>query len=72
MLHAVELEVVPDILKRGLVVPVYKGDGKDPLWVDRHQDVILTSMVAKMLEFLFLEMVFFEADLPHWSDALAT
>ena len=48
----VELEVVLEILKRGLVMPVYKGGGKD-LRVGSYRGVTLTSMVAKVLEFLF-------------------
>ena len=48
----VELEVVPDTLKRGVVVPVYKGSGKDPLRVDSYRGVALSSMVAKVLKFL--------------------
>ena len=62
-----ELEVVPDVLNRGLIVPVYKGGGKDPLRVDSYRGVSLTSMVAKVLEFLFLEWlqpVVMEAGLP--------
>ena len=61
----VELEVIPDVLKRGVVVPVYKGGGKDPL---RQLLGVMSSMVAKVLEFLCLqrlEVVFLEADLPH-------
>jgi len=64
----VELEAVPDILKRGVVVPVYKGGGKDPLRVNSYRGVTLSSIVAKVLEFLCLDrlqMVFLEADLPH-------
>ena len=64
----VELEVIPDVLKRGVVVPIYKGSGKDPLRVDSYRGVTLSSMVAKVLEFLCLqrlEVVFLEADLPH-------
>ena len=64
----VELEVIPDVLKRGVVVPVYTGSGKDPLRVDSYRGVTLSSMVAKVLEFLCLqrlEVVFLEADLPH-------
>ena len=63
-----ELEVVLDVLKRGLIVPVYKGGGKDPLKVDSYRGVTLTSVVAKVLEFLVLERlqpVFMEAGLPH-------
>ena len=61
----VELEVIPDVLKRGVVVPVYKGGGKDPL---RQLLGVMSSMVAKVLEFLCLqrlEVVFLEADLPY-------
>ena len=60
--------LIPDVLKRGVVVPVYKGSGKDPLRVDSYCSVTLSSMVAKVLEFLCLqglEVVFLEADLPH-------
>ena len=64
----VEFESVPSVLKRGVVVPVYKGGGKDPLKIDNYRGITLTSMVAKVLEFLLLErldMVFMEAGLPH-------
>ena len=27
----VEVEAIPEVMKRGVVVPVYKGGGKDPL-----------------------------------------
>ena len=54
----VELEVVPGVLKRGVVVPVYKSGGKDPLKLDSYRGVTLTSMVGKVLEFLFLERCF--------------
>ena len=64
----VEMEVIPGVLKRGVIVPVYKGGGKDPLKVDSYRGITLTSVVAKVLEFLLLErlqMVFLELDLPH-------
>ena len=63
----VELEVVPGLLKSGVVVPVYMqgargGGGKDPLKTDSYRGITLTStdsyggitltlMVAKVLEF---------------------
>ena len=64
----VELEVVPDVLKEGFILPVYKVGGKDPLRVDSYRGVTLTSVVAKVLEFFFLEwlrLVFMEAGLSH-------
>ena len=48
-----ELECVPTVLKRGVVVPVYKGGGMDPMKIDSYRGITLTSMVAKVLEFLF-------------------
>ena len=63
-----ELESVPTVLKRGVVVPVYKGGGKDPMKIDSYRGITLTSMVAKVLEFLLLQrivLVFLEAGLPH-------
>ena len=75
----VVLEVAPEVLKNGIIVPIYKGGGKDPLKVDSYRGITLTSMVSKVLitltsmvskvlEFLLLEhleLVFMEADLPH-------
>ena len=64
----VELESLPMVLKKGDVVPVYKGRGKDPMKSDSYRGITLTSMVAKVLEFLLLEhleSIFLEAGLPH-------
>ena len=49
----VELGIAPDILKRVVVAPVYKGSGKDPPQVDSCQGVI-SSMVAKVWSFSVL------------------
>ena len=64
----IELEAIPEVLKRGVVVPVYKGGGKDPMRRDSYRGITLTSMVSKVLEFLMLERlesVFVAAGLPH-------
>ena len=46
----VELETIPKFLKRGIVVPDYKGGGGDPMKVDSYRSITLTSMVLKVLE----------------------
>ena len=64
----VELEVIPDSLKQGLLVPVYKRGGKDPLRMDSYRGITLTSMVAKVLEFLILgrlHSTLLEIGIPH-------
>ena len=63
-----ELEEIPDVLKRGIIVPVYKAGGRDPLKTDSYRGITLTSMISKVLEFLVLdrlESVFVSAGLPH-------
>ena len=40
----VELEVIPDVMKRGVVVPVYKGGGKDPIKIDSYRGITWTSI----------------------------
>ena len=58
----IDLEAIPDSFKSGLVVPVYKGSGKDPLKTD---SITLSPVFSKVLEFLILnrlEIVFY---VPH-------
>ena len=56
ILNAVmDLEVVHEVLKSGVIVPIYKEAGKDPLKVDRYRGITFTSMVSNVLEFLLLE-----------------
>ena len=47
----VKLEVIPEVLKRGVMVLVYKAGGTDPLCIDSYWGITLTSMVAKVLGF---------------------
>ena len=49
-----ELECIPDSLKIGIITPVYKGGEKDPLDTNNYRGVILTSVLAKVLESLLL------------------
>ena len=64
----VELESIPDVLKPGILVPVYMGSGKDPLMMDSYRGITLTSVVAEVLEFLILgrmDGLLLEAGIPH-------
>ena len=60
----IDLEVVPDVLKCGITVPVYKGSRKDPLKAGSYRGVTLSSVIAKVLEILVLDrlqILFLEA-----------
>ena len=48
----IDLELVPDSLKWGVVIPVYKRSGKYPLLVESYRGVTLSSVVTKVLAFL--------------------
>ena len=50
----IDLEHVPDSLKMGIVIPVYKGGGKDPLDTNSYRGITLTSVISKVLESLVL------------------
>ena len=45
-----DLELIPDCFKHGIIVPAFKGKGKDPLLVNSYRGIILTSVFAKVLE----------------------
>ena len=60
------MEAIPDSFKSSLVVPVYKGLGKDLLKTDSYRGITLSPVFSKVLEFLILdrlEMVFAEANM---------
>ena len=64
----VTLEALPDSLKSGFVIPVYKRNGRDPLLPDSYRGITLSSVVSKVLEKLVLgrlEMNLMEANIPH-------
>ena len=50
------LEAIPDSFKSGLVVPVYKSSGKDPLKTDSIE-VSLFLQYSQVLEFLILDQL---------------
>ena len=68
----VNLEAVPVSVKCGGVVPVYKGSRNNLMKVGSYRGVILSSVIAKLLEFLVLvrpEVVFLEANIPHSNES---
>lgn len=64
----VEFETVPAVLKVGVVCPVYKGQGKDPLNPNSYRGVTLTSVLNKTMERLFLnrlQSLLSDQQIPH-------
>ena len=66
--YIIDSEHVPDPFKIGIIVPVYKGGGKDPLDTNSYRGITLTSVLAKVLESLLLTRLqnhLAEKGLPH-------
>ena len=51
----ISLEEIPSCLKEGVVVPIYKGKGKDPLSTSSYRGITLSSVIAKTLEVVILK-----------------
>ena len=48
------LEAIPSIFKEDILIPIYKGKGKDPFIPTSYRGITLTSVFAKTLELLLL------------------
>lgn len=60
--------IIDEVLTMGDKVPVYKGGGKDPFSMHNYRGITLTSVIAKVLDFLVLERmqdILKEAEIPH-------
>ena len=59
---------LPESLKLGIVTPIYKGGGKDPLDTNSYRGITLTTVLTKVLESLILNHlrdVLLEEGIPH-------
>ena len=50
-----ELKDIPSSFKEGIILPIYKGQGKDPLLQTSYRGITLTSVMAKTFEFGLLD-----------------
>lgn len=49
------LEEIPNCLNEGLVIPIYKRNGKDPLLVNSYRGITLSSVIIKVFEIILLQ-----------------
>ena len=55
--HICHLERIPQCFKRGIVIPAYKGKGRDPLLKKSYRGITLTSVLANVLELVLMERI---------------
>ena len=48
------LERIPPSLKETVIVPVYKGKGRDPLLANNYRGISLSSVIGKIFECIIL------------------
>ena len=53
--HLLRLEQIPSVFKHRVIIPVYKGKSKDPLFVKSFRGITLSSVISKTFEFVLLE-----------------
>ena len=53
--HLLTFEQIPTVFKQGVIIPVYKGKGRDPLLTSSYRGITLTSVLAKSFEFILFE-----------------
>ena len=66
----VKLESIPQSLKVGVITPVYKGNGRDPLNPNSYRGITLTSVFSKCFDRILLDRMNLslnEAGFPHAS-----
>ena len=68
----ITLEEVPRCIKEGVVVPVYKRQGKDPLQINSFRGITLSSVLPKVLEITLLQHLSLLLDGHGFPDQLQT
>ena len=53
----ITLEEIPSSFREGIVLPIYKGKGKNPLLQNSYRGITLTSVLSKSFEFALLERI---------------
>ena len=53
----VNFEHVPSNLLTGIIRPIYKGKGKDPLCCNSYRDITMTSVTMKVFEYAILDRI---------------
>ena len=66
----VSLEETPPCLSGAIVVPIYKGKGRNPLLTSNYRGISLTSVIGKLIEYIILQRmtpILKESGIPHYT-----
>ena len=55
--HICTFKQIPDSFKHGIIIPAFKGKGRDPLLRKSYRGVTLTSVMAKVLEVALIQRI---------------
>ena len=65
--HICQLEQIPRCFKHGIIIPAFKGKGRDPLLKKNYRGVTLTSVLSNVLETALMQRItpiLDDADIP--------
>ena len=66
----ISLETFPPYLSNAIIVPIYKGKGRNPVQTSSYQGISLTSVVGKLFEYILLQRmtsILSERGIPHYT-----
>ena len=52
-----QLEMIPKCFKHGIIIPAYKGKGRDPLLKNNYRGITLTCVMSKVFEIILKERI---------------
>ena len=52
-----QLKQIPKCFKHGVIIPAFKGKGRDPLIKKNYRGITLTSVIAKVFEIILTERI---------------
>ena len=55
--HICQHEEIPKCFKHGIIIPVFKGKGRDPLLKKNYRGITLTSVLDKVLEIALMQRI---------------
>ena len=66
----INLEAIPPCLTNAIIVPIYKGKGRNPLLTSSYRGISLTSVFGKLFELILLQRmtpILRERSIPHYT-----
>lgn len=68
--YIIQCETIPSYLSSAILVPIYKGKGRNPLMTTSYRGISLTSVIVKLFEYILLQRmtpILSDRGIPHYT-----